>query len=405
MGEFDRLPDPARCIVLTSIFSAHSPYLIPLFYVAHLWTTFLVNRKIPTSPATPAEAALVPQNPKDRPSFADVTTQGVPAGDNAVHQEHPHVVPDSPSSGSISKRNKKKKNGATRQAQLTAAGDGTDGSDSDSALVKFQKLPRHRPAPRATLSQLVRSLVFGTPTPTSSFLNYASIAVNTLLFALAMDAIWTPVFGMDEHSLAFARVGAVSHNEVKIVARIPAESSLVPHQSDALAYNSTFPVSEGLLPEDDFTGAKIVYRPTKPLGKWIAGPDILTSEANDWVSTVKLEGLWASTEYECMSSHSHSSKRPLTVSGCEQTACCDLRPFRSPITRRSPTLKPSRRSLILRCRSRRTTRLHLRRVSSPVSLGPVLRTSGRSKEPIRSSRSQKRSASGSWSSSGELTSP
>ncbi|GAA5829024.1 hypothetical protein JCM3766R1_003908 [Sporobolomyces carnicolor] len=274
------------------------PYLIPLFYVAHLWTTFLVNRKIPTSPATPAEAALVPQNPKDRPSFADVTTQGVPAGDNAVHQEHPHVVPDSPSSGSISKRNKKKKNGATRQAQLTAAGDGTDGSDSDSALVKFQKLPRHRPAPRATLSQLVRSLVFGTPTPTSSFLNYASIAVNTLLFALAMDAIWTPVFGMDEHSLAFARVGAVSHNEVKIVARIPAESSLVPHQSDALAYNSTFPVSEGLLPEDDFTGAKIVYRPTKPLGKWIAGPDILTSEANDWVSTVKLEGLWASTEYE-----------------------------------------------------------------------------------------------------------
>jgi len=56
----------------------------------------------------------------------------------------------------------------------------TDGSDSDSALVKFQKLPRNRPQPKATLSQLVRSILFGTPTPTSSFLNYAAIAVNTL---------------------------------------------------------------------------------------------------------------------------------------------------------------------------------------------------------------------------------
>ncbi|GAA5997331.1 hypothetical protein JCM5350_002349 [Sporobolomyces pararoseus] len=275
------------------------PYLIPLFYLSHLWTTLLENRKIPRGPATPAEAALVPQNPKDRPSFADVTTQGLPASDNAVVPEHPHVVPDSPSSGSISKRNKKKKNGANRQAQLTSAGEGTDGSDSDSALVKFQKLPRNRPQPKATLSQLVRSIVFGTPTPTSSFLNYASIAVNTLLFALVMDAIWTPVFGMDETSLAFARVGAISHNQVKIVARIPPESSLVPRQSDAIAYNSTFStVTEGLLPEDDFSGAKLAYRPTKPLGKWIAGPDVLTSEANDWVSTVKLDGLWASTEYE-----------------------------------------------------------------------------------------------------------
>ncbi|GAA6012699.1 hypothetical protein JCM11491_002534 [Sporobolomyces phaffii] len=270
------------------------PYLIPLFYFAHLWTTFLVNRKVPRGPRTPAEAALVPRNPSERPSFADVATQGAPTDDNAVHQEHPHIVPDSPSGASVSKRNKKKKNG-NRQLQL--AGEAADGSDSDSALVKVQNLPRHR-QPRATVSQLVRSLVFGTPTPTSRFLNFASIGVNTLLFALAMDAIWTPVFGMDETSLAFARVGALSHNQVKIVARIPPESSLVPREADALSYNATFSVTEGLLPEDDFVGGKLLYRPTKPIGKWIAGPDIITSEANDWVSTVKLEGLWASTEYE-----------------------------------------------------------------------------------------------------------
>jgi len=155
------------------------PYLIPLFYFVHLWTTFLVNRKIPHGPTTPAEAALVPKDPKLRPSFADVAAQGSPAPDAAVHEEHPHVVPDSPSSGSISKRNKKKKNG-NRQVQLAAGEEATDGDDSDSALVKFQKLPRNRPQPKATLSQLVRSILFGTPTPTSSFLNYAAIAVNTL---------------------------------------------------------------------------------------------------------------------------------------------------------------------------------------------------------------------------------
>lgn len=115
-----------------------------------------------------------------------------------------------------------------------------------------------------------------------------------------MDSIWTPVFGMDENSLAFVRVGAISHNEVKLVARIPQESSLVPRQSDAFAYNSTaYPATEGILPEDEFTGAKVAYRPTKPLGKWMVGPEIHTSEASDWVSTVKLDGLWASTEYEC----------------------------------------------------------------------------------------------------------
>ncbi|GAA5929516.1 alkaline phosphatase D family protein [Sporobolomyces koalae] len=277
------------------------PYLIPLFYLTHLWTTVVVNRKIPRRPATPAEAALVPRNPKERPSFADVATQGTPARDSVVHEEHPHIEPtaDSSTTASMSKRNKKKKN-LSKQVQLGGerSSDATDSSESDSALVKFKNLPRNRPQPKATLSQLVRSLVFGTPTPTSSFLNYTSIAINTLLFAFAMDAIWTPIFGMDEASLAFARVGAVSHNEVKLVARIPAQTSLVPQQPDSFAYNTSLSVSEGLLPEDDFSGAKLAYRPTKPLGKWIAGPDFVTSEANDWVATIKLEGLWASTEYE-----------------------------------------------------------------------------------------------------------
>ncbi|GAA6061748.1 hypothetical protein JCM10212_000481, partial [Sporobolomyces blumeae] len=294
------------------------PYLIPVLYLVHLATTLVVNQSVPKPLSSPAEAALVPRDPKDRPSFADVAKQGKPEPDNAVHAEHPHVVPDSPSAGagSISKRNKKKKNanrslhGVLNHADV----DSTDGSDAESALAKFERLPRHRPARKASLTDLVRSIAFGTPTPKSAFLNLSTIAVNTVLFLAAMDAIWTPVFGMDESSLAFVRVGAVSHNSVKLVARIPPESTMIP-RADAVAandplaafgatYNSTSTVAstastgDGLLPEDDFSGAKVAYRPTKPLGKWIVGPEIHTSEANDWVATVKLDGLWASTEYE-----------------------------------------------------------------------------------------------------------
>ncbi|CEQ42243.1 SPOSA6832_04021 [Sporobolomyces salmonicolor] len=282
------------------------PYLLPAFFLVHTVSTIVTTRSIPSQPSTPAEAALVPSNPSEAPSFADVVAGGAPATEgNAVYEDHPHATPSPPPgtpNGSLSRR-KKKKGGANRELQLSGKSS-VDTSDSEpgtpTTLSKLQKLPRNRPQPKATFGQLLTSLVFGTPTPTSRFLNFFSWTLNFVVFLLAMDAIWTPVFGMDEASLAFVRVGAVSHNTVKLVARIPPESSLIPGLVGAVINDTATAAtaSEGFLPVDDFQGAKVVYRPTKPLGKWIAGPEIHTSEENDWVNTVKLDGLWASTEYE-----------------------------------------------------------------------------------------------------------
>ncbi|GAA5858269.1 hypothetical protein JCM1840_001122 [Sporobolomyces johnsonii] len=281
------------------------PYLLPAFFVIHTISTIVTTRSIPSKPSTPAEAALVPADP-EAPSFADVVAGGAPAIEgNAVYDDHPHASPSPPPgtpNGSLSRR-KKKKGGANRELQLSGQSS-VEASDSEpgtpTALSKLQKLPRNRPQPKATFGQLLTSLVFGTPTPTSRFLNLFGWILNFALFLLTMDAIWTPVIWMDETSLAFVRVGAVSHNTVKLIARIPPESSLIPGLVGAVVNNTATAAtaSEGFLPVDDFQGAKVVYRPTKPLGKWIAGPEIHTSEGSDWVNTVKLDGLWASTEYE-----------------------------------------------------------------------------------------------------------
>lgn len=290
------------------------PYLLPLFFALNAYATYFVTAAVPRRPSTPAEAALVPE--QEAPSFADVLKEGPPTTDSAVHEQHPHVKPDpdaapgsTPGSpaGSLSKRQKRnRKKLANDPLALASQSDSEPGSP---ALTRRQKLPRNRPLPKVTLSQLVNNLVFGTPTPTSRFLNWVSLGINALVFGLMMDAIFTPIFGMDEHSLAFARVGAITHDSVKLVARIPSTSSLVPAADAAVTpiiagvvpANNSEPATDAFLPEDEFVGAKVVYRPTKPLGKWTYGPEIHTSADHDWVATVRLDGLWAATEYECAS--------------------------------------------------------------------------------------------------------
>ncbi|GAA5902665.1 hypothetical protein JCM8208_007035 [Rhodotorula glutinis] len=290
------------------------PYALPLFFALNAYATYFVTAAVPRRPSTPQDAALVPAD--EPPSFADVLKEGPPTSDSAVFEQHPHVKPDpdaaavvpssSPSSpaGSLSKRQKKaRKRLANDPLALTSHSDSDPGSP---ALTRRQKLPRNRPLPKVTLSQLVNNLVFGTPTPTSRFLNWISFAVNGVIFGLMMDAIFSPIYAMDEQSLAFARVGAITHDSVKLVARIPSTSSLVPAADAAVTpifagvvpANNSDPATDAFLPEDEFVGAKVVYRPTKPLGKWMYGPEIHTHEDHDWVATVKLDGLWAATEYE-----------------------------------------------------------------------------------------------------------
>ncbi|GAA5893024.1 hypothetical protein JCM6882_006918 [Rhodosporidiobolus microsporus] len=281
------------------------PYLIPFFFLLHTLSTYAVSKRIPRRPSTAAEAALVPSSPADRPSFADVLKEGPEADENnAVHHQHPHVNPPATPNGSIKK--KKKKGGNRDPLNLLQSSSGqASASDSEpgtptQSLTKRQRLPRNRPLPKATVPQIITSLLFGTPTPTSRFLNWTAWGLNLVVLLAALDMTWTPYFGMHETDLAFARIGAVGHNSVKLTARIPPESALIPSTGPLVA--GVVPANNsdgGFLPEDDFQGAKVVYRPTKPaLGRWTAGPDLVAKEEDDWVATVKIEGLWAQTEYE-----------------------------------------------------------------------------------------------------------
>ncbi|GAA5859315.1 hypothetical protein JCM8547_001980 [Rhodosporidiobolus lusitaniae] len=287
------------------------PYLLPFFFLLHTLTNYFVSSKIPRRPSTPAEAALVPSDPADRPSFADVLKEGEPASDSAVYQKHPHVSPPSTPStptGSLKKKNKKKNAALRDPLNLTGQAGQVSASDSEpgtptTALTKRQRLPRNRPLPKVTPGQVASNLVFGTPTTSSRVLNWTAWGINALIFALAMDYTFTPIYSMDETSLSFARIGYVSHNSVKLTVRIPPETSLLgaPGSSTGPLVAGVVPANNsdgGFLPVDEFEGAKVVYRTKSPLGRWETGPDVRVSEEDDWVETVKLEGLWAGTEYE-----------------------------------------------------------------------------------------------------------
>ncbi|GAA6040725.1 hypothetical protein JCM8097_000896 [Rhodosporidiobolus ruineniae] len=301
------------------------PYLLPLFFLLHTYTTLRVSSLVPRRPSTPAEAALVPSDPKQAPSFADVLKEGEPAhdGTSAVYERHPHVQPP-PQGGSApptpngSLKRKKKKGGAAgakdplnllgAHSGQASASDSEPGTPTQAQqLTKRQRLPRNRPLPKATLGQLLTSLIFGTPTPTSRFLNYLALGLNAVLLFLALDYTFTPLFFQSEADLSFARIGHVSHHSAKLTARIPPSSafSLLTHgQSTGPLVAGVVPANNsdgGFLPHDydEFHGAKVAYRPTKPAGgRWELGPEIRTLERDDWVGTVKLEGLWAATEYE-----------------------------------------------------------------------------------------------------------
>ena len=94
--------------------------------------------------------------------------------------------------------------------------------------------------------------------------------------------------------------------------------------------------SEGLYQTEQTpgAGAKIAYRPTRPIGRWMCvflpqllhcgtgapadaallrndsmGPTLEVSEESDWTGVVRINGLWASTEYECAPFSPHPLRR------------------------------------------------------------------------------------------------
>jgi alkaline phosphatase D len=111
-------------------------------------------------------------------------------------------------------------------------------------------------------------------------LRITNFAVNTLLLLAAADFLATP-FLDSASDVVFSRVGAVYPDSVKIVVRYP--------QRD--------------ITEDKL---RVVWRESKGTAaqqsdKWKDGPVLHFTEERDWVDTVKLDGLWPSTAYECQS--------------------------------------------------------------------------------------------------------
>lgn len=115
--------------------------------------------------------------------------------------------------------------------------------------------------------------------PSSSLrLRVINFAVNTLLLLASAELLFLPVFDRAS-DVIFTRVGAVYPDAVKILIRYPQPN-----------------VTEGVL--------RVVWREIKNVETngnrpWREGPVVRLAEENDWINTVKLNGLWPSRSYEC----------------------------------------------------------------------------------------------------------
>lgn len=158
-----------------------------------------------------------------------------------------------------------------------------DPKDSTSTAAAVVISPPARPS----FFSLLYSFLLGSPSA-SPRLNKISIALNTLLLFAVLDSLWTPILLRKNQDLAFHRVGSITHNAVKILARTPPRQTAVP-------------VATGGAEEDiEEGGARIAYRLTRPIGgKWIVAQDTFNGTAvHDWTSMIKIDNLLASSEYE-----------------------------------------------------------------------------------------------------------
>ncbi|SCV67741.1 BQ2448_5352 [Microbotryum intermedium] len=285
-------------------------YLLPAFFLINA-LCFYYNSPTPTKelpihpievevgtqqPATPTSRAKTITSPA-APTFAQVAATEPTSSDNEIVLKGDAAfdfvstgstasTPTTPSSAAGSLRRRKKKK------QIKATEGTTD------ALVPYEDEPEQEELPKSdvTLRSIISNLVLSTPSH-SIFLNRVTLAINVFLLGLCLDVLWTPILGQHEHDLAFARVGAVDHMSTKIFARVPPVDT-------ALTAEPLQSTNESILSAvlgdqvDSFAGARVVYRPTKPLGKWIDGGDLRVEENRDYTGVLHLKGLWAQTEYE-----------------------------------------------------------------------------------------------------------
>ncbi|KAG6878746.1 hypothetical protein C0993_008045 [Termitomyces sp. T159_Od127] len=164
-------------------------------------------------------------------------------------------------------------------------------------IAQSDKIKHVKPAP-GPRHNAFQTLVLSLPT-TSRRLRFSNILLNTLLLAAAADYVVTPYLD-SATDVVFTRVGAVYPDSVKIVVRYPLAN--ITSQPPLLLYR------------------EITCTPTP----WKNGPLLTLLSDQDWVDTVKVEGLWPNTSYE-------STRFKFVVSSCATPNF----PYRGPWYRRS----------------------------------------------------------------------
>lgn len=169
--------------------------------------------------------------------------------------------------------------------------------------------------PHKLFSSLL-SIPFGAPSR-SRVINRLSLLINSLLLFSCLDATFRPLLPLSSsqvEDLAFVRIGATGEEWVKVAARIPPLLRPTQHHSSKLIDLVSKVGVESKEEEEDvkttverIVGAKVIYRPTQPVGKWIVGPLIEVEEERDWTGVVKVDNLFPGTEYECASTCSRAS--------------------------------------------------------------------------------------------------
>ena len=143
------------------------------------------------------------------------------------------------------------------------------------------------------------SLLTGAPT-SSRVANRVAMLVNLALVGMSLDATFAHAFypSLELADLAYTRVGAVGDTFVKISARARTNET-----------------------------ARVIFRPTLPLGAWQIGTELVFAPEHDFVSNVRLDGLVASTQYECAWRcyvvRGRLSTRAIIVSRADRPTPCD----------------------------------------------------------------------------------
>ncbi|KAG6845031.1 hypothetical protein H0H87_001368 [Tephrocybe sp. NHM501043] len=137
--------------------------------------------------------------------------------------------------------------------------------------IKSEKVQHAQSARR---HDVLSTLILSLPT-TSRSLRISNALLNTLLLIAAADFVTTPYLDSAADAV-FTRVGAVYPDSVKIVVRYPHNNTT--GGTPLLLYRE--------LADSNTTG-------------WEDGPLLTLTPDQDWVDTVKVEGLWPNTSYEC----------------------------------------------------------------------------------------------------------